>query len=317
MANLYGLDGKKLQRQYRDYLSEFKDWEYLEQSTKWLVYPQNIGKRLSIDEIALSQGELYTVVTNKKAKGRAGSIVAIISGTKAEEVIKYLKKIPEGKRRLVEEITLDMAGSMKLIAKKSFPRAVQVIDRFHVQQLASDAVQDIRVKYRWQALELENEAIKTAKNNNYQYLAEVFSNGDTRKQLLARSRYLLFKSPDKWTSSQKERAGILFKQYPMIKEAYDLSNQLRVIYNTCTDKNIAMTKLALWYNQIENSGFKSFRVVMNTISLNYRGILNYFDNRSTNAAAESFNAKIKAFRQQLRGVRNKEFFLFRLAQIYA
>ncbi|AUS05441.1 DDE transposase [Tamlana carrageenivorans] len=317
IANLYGLDGKKLQRQYRDYLSEFKDWEYLERSSKWLVYPQNIGKRLSIDEIALSQGELYTVVTNKKAKGRAGSIVAIISGTKAEEVIKYLKKIPEGKRRLVEEITLDMAGSMKLIAKKSFPRAVQVIDRFHVQQLASDAVQDIRVKYRWQALELENEAIKTAKNNNYQYLAEVFSNGDTRKQLLARSRYLLFKSPDKWTSSQKERAGILFMQYPMIKEAYDLSNQLRVIYNTCTDKNIAMTKLALWYNQIENSGFKSFRVVMNTISLNYRGILNYFDNRSTNAAAESFNAKIKAFRQQLRGVRNKEFFLFRLAQIYA
>ncbi|AUS05276.1 DDE transposase [Tamlana carrageenivorans] len=317
IANLYGLDGKKLQRQYRDYLSEFKDWEYLEQSTKWLVYPQNIGKRLSIDEIALSQGELYTVVTNKKAKGRAGSIVAIISGTKSEEVIKYLKKIPEGKRRLVEEITLDMAGSMKLIAKKSFPRAVQVIDRFHVQQLASDAVQDIRVKYRWQALELENEAIKTAKNNNYQYRAEVFSNGDTRKQLLARSRYLLFKSPDKWTSSQKERAGILFMQYPMIKEAYDLSNQLRVIYNTCTDKNIAMTKLALWYNQIENSGFKSFRVVMNTISLNYRGILNYFDNRITNAAAESFNAKIKAFRQQLRGVRNKEFFLFRLAQIYA
>nr|WP_199287763.1 transposase [Tamlana carrageenivorans] len=312
MANLYGLDGKKLQRQYRDYLSEFKDWEYLKQSSKWLVYPQNIGKRLSIDEIALSQGELYTVVTNKKAKGRAGSIVAIISGTKSEEVIKYLKKIPEGKRRLVEEITLVMAGGMKLIAKKSFPRAVQVIDRFHVQQLASDTVQDIRVKYRWQALELENEAIKTAKNNNYQYLAEVFSNGDTRKQLLARSRYLLFKSPDKWTSSQKERAGILFMQYPMIKEAYDLSNQLRVIYNTCTDKNIAMTKLALWYNQIENSGFKSFRVVMNTISLNYRGILNYFDNRSTNAAAESFNAKIKAFRQQLRGVRNKELSLSKI-----
>lgn len=282
-----------------------------------MVYPQNIGKRLSIDEVALSQGELYTVVTNKKAKGRAGSIVAIIAGTKSEEVIKYLNKIPEGKRRQVEEITLDMAGSMKLIAKKSFPRAVQVIDRFHVQQLAFDAVQDIRVKYRWQALEQENEAIKTAKDNNHPYQAEVFSNGDTRKQLLARSRHLLFKSPDKWTKSQKQRAEILFKQYPMIKEAYALSNQLRVIYNTCTDKNIAMTKLALWYNKIENSGFKSFRIVMNTISLNYMGILNYFDNRSTNAAAESFNAKIKAFRSQLRGVRNKEFFLFRLTQIYA
>jgi len=56
---------------------------------------------------------------------------------------------------------------------------------------------------------------------------------------------------------------------------------------------------------------------MNTISLNYREILNYFDNRSTNASAESFNAKIKAFRMKLRGVRSKAFFLFRLTQIYA
>jgi len=47
-------------------LSEFKDWKQLKQASKWLVYPENIGKRLSIDEVALSQGELYTVVTNKK-----------------------------------------------------------------------------------------------------------------------------------------------------------------------------------------------------------------------------------------------------------
>ncbi|MEZ7507050.1 transposase [Flavobacterium sp. Arc2] len=56
---------------------------------------------------------------------------------------------------------------------------------------------------------------------------------------------------------------------------------------------------------------------MNTIKINYDSILNYFDNRSTNASAESFNAKIKAFRSQFRGVRNVEFFLFRLTNIYA
>ena len=78
-----------------------------------------------------------------------------------------------------------------------------------------------------------------------------------------------------------------------------------------------MTKLAQWYNLVENSEFKSFRVVVNTISLNYKQILNYFGNRSTNASAESFNAKIKAFRSQLRGIMNKESFLFRLTQIYA
>ena len=149
-----------------------------------MVYPENIGKHLSIDEVALSQGELYTVVTNKKAKGRVGSIVAIIAGTKSEDVIKYLRKIPETKRRKVEEITLDMAGSMKLIAKSCFGRATRVIDRFHVQQLATEAVQEIRIKYRWQAIDQENETIQRAKKQQLQYRTEIYSNGDSRKQLL-------------------------------------------------------------------------------------------------------------------------------------
>ena len=197
-------------------MSEFKDWKQLKQASKWLVYPENIGKRLSIDEVALSEGELYTVVTNKKTKGRAGSIVAIVAGTKSEQVIKYLQKIPEGKRRKVEEITLDMAGSMKLISKKCFPRAVQVIDRFHVKQLANQAVQELRIKYRWQALDDENDSIKQAKQNGCSYQAEIFSNGDSRKQLLARARHLLYKNIAKWTSNQRERATLLFREYPLL-----------------------------------------------------------------------------------------------------
>ncbi|WP_460760962.1 transposase [Niabella terrae] len=48
----------------------------------------------------------------------------------------------------------------------------------------------------------------------------------------------------------------------------------------------------------------------------YNDILNYFNKRSTNASAESFNAKIKAFRNQFRGVRDTRFFLFRLSNIF-
>ncbi|UKB82812.1 transposase [Chryseobacterium sp. MEBOG06] len=49
----------------------------------------------------------------------------------------------------------------------------------------------------------------------------------------------------------------------------------------------------------------------------YRDILNYFDKRSTNAATESFNAKIKNFRMQLRGVKDRSFFLIRLTKLFA
>lgn len=114
----------------------------------------------------------------------------------------HINRIPEKKRLQVSEITMDMAGNMELIAKRSFPSAVRVTDRFHVQKLATEALQEMRIKHRWEAMDAENEAI-------------------------------------------------------------------------------------------------------------------YFDNRSTNASAESFNAKIKAFRRQFRGVRSVEFFLFRLAKLYA
>lgn len=285
-----------MQRQYKKHLSNFSNWEQREHANEWLIFPENMGSHLSIDEVNLSMGELYTVVTNKAGKGKKGSIVAIIAGTKAEVVINHLKRIDLKKRSQVIEITLDMANSMKLIAKKSFPKATQVTDRFHVQKLALEAVQEVRIRLKWEALDQENQSILEAKLNNIPFVSKEFSNGDTAKQLLTRSRFLLYKSSNKWSESQKDRATIVFEAYPEIKTVYFLSQKLRNIYNNNTDKLIAITKLAHWYNDVERLGIKSFNTIMNTIKINYDSILNYFGNRSTNASAESFNAKIKAFR---------------------
>jgi transposase len=98
---------------------------------------------------------------------------------------------------------------------------------------------------------------------------------------------------------------------------YSIIQQFQGIYNNNNDKHIAMTKLAHWYKNVEESGFKNFNILLNTITFNYQSILNYFDNRSTNASAESFNAKIKAFRSQFRGIRKIDFFLFRLSNLFA
>ncbi len=238
-----------------------------------------------------------------------------MAGTKVEPIVKQLLKIPSSLRGQVKEITLDMAYSMKHIAGKCFPKAIQVTDRFHVQKLAIEALQDLRIKHRWEALDLENQQLQKAKSSDFEYKPQMLPNGDTKKQLLARSRYLLYKAPSNWTTNQQQRAKLLFKTYPDIQQAYSLVNQLRSIFNE--NKEIAYTKLAHWYRAVEESGFKAFNTVANSISLNYRSILNYFKNRSTNASAESFNAKIKAFRSQFRGVKNIEFFLYRLTTIFA
>ncbi len=317
MEKHYHIDGKQFGQQYKEHLSEFNSWDQKSHAHLWMIFPENMGEKLSIDETALSNGELYTILTNKAAKGRGGSLVAMVKGTRSENIISILKKIPEPIRDQVKEVTLDMAGSMNKIVKRSFSNASRVIDRFHVQKLAYDALQEMRIAHRWDAINEESEALKEALYRDCKYQPTLFSNGDSKKQLLARSRYLLFKSSNNWTRSQQQRAEILFAQYPDMKEAYLLTHNLRLIFTQTKDKGVAYTKLAQWYNNVEQAGYKAFRSIRNTIQDHYKGILNYFDYRSTNAAAESFNAKLKAFRSSLRGVRDINFFLFRVAKIYA
>ena len=194
----FGIDGDLFERQYKRHLSGYWEWKDTAEglhAERWRVFPQNIGPHLSIDETSLSRGELYTIVTNKEAHGREKSIVAIILGTDADTVIHALRQIKSELRNKVSEITLDLSESMNRICRMAFPRASRVIDRFHVQRLALDAVQEIRIKHRWDAINAETDARENAKLDGRKYVAERLENGDTLKELLARGRYaLLFSS---------------------------------------------------------------------------------------------------------------------------
>ena len=90
-----------------------------------------------------------------------------------------------------------------------------------------------------------------------------------------------------------------------------------VVTNRASVKDAERLSLARWYNKVDDSGFKSFNVIAATLYEHYDEVLNFFVNRATNAFAEPFNAKIKAFRVSLRGMTDIRFFLFRLTKLYA
>jgi len=289
----------------------------LEHAEEWLLFPENIGEKVSIDEVAVSNGELYTIVTNKAAHGKKKALIAIVSGTKASEVSQVLAGIANEKRNMVKEATLDMSPAMDAIVRNSFSSADLVTDRFHVQQLVSGAVQEIRINLRREALKKENEEIKQCRKDKTRYAPTLFENGDTQKQLLARSQYLLFKTESKWTVSQKRRSEILFVEFPQLKKAYELAMMFRSCYEHSHCKEEAVESFKKWYTKVEEKQIEAFLVVADSIRLHQATILNYFINRSTNASAESFNAKLKGFRAVVRGVRDKKFFLFRIAKLYS
>ena len=306
-----------LGKHYKEHLSGYREWSQLTHAQDWILFEDNLGEHVCIDEVALSQGELYTIVTNASARCQQGALIAIVKGVKSDSVINVLKKIALQKRKQVKEVTTDLAANMKRIGSLSFPEAVLVSDRFHVQQLPSEALQEMRIKYRWQAIEQENKQIKQAKEEKKEYQPIVFENGDTPKQLLARSRYILFKPKGKWTEKQQQRANILFSNYPDLEKGYELSMMLRGIYQHSTDPIEAGYKLNDWYEKVEKHQFDSFITAAHSIKMHQEEILNFFINRSTNALAESFNSKIKAFRAVFRGVRDIPFFLFRVSLIFA
>lgn len=311
------MNSQKLQRHYKQIISGFKEWVQLSHAEDYLIFPENITERLSIDELSLSKGELFTFVTNKNIHIKnKKSLVAVINGTEAKVIQEVLCKISLESRNKVKEISMDMARNMGLAAKNSFPNSTIVIDRFHVVRLVMDAMQHIRVSLRWKAIEEENTAIKLAREKYQKYCPPEFENGDTLKELLARSRYLLYKYEEDWTINQAKRAVILFEKFPLLKSVYKLSISFRNIYKN-TSKPIALNKYIGWKEKVIAMNIDEFNTVVNSIDYHLDNILNFFDNRSTNANAESFNSKIKNFRANLRGVTDVRFFLFRLQKLFA
>lgn len=288
LEEFYHIDCRTFEKQYKEVTGGFREWGQLEHADQWLLFPDNIGPSLAIDESSLSNGELYTFVTNRLAGTRECSLVAVVAGTKSEDVVPVLKRIDKERHNSVEEVTPDLSDSMRKIVRTVFPKADRVIDRSHVRKLTCDAVQELRIKHRWNAIQQSNDEMEEARLNGEACVPFRYHNGDTRKDLLIRSRYLLLKSADKWTDRQKQRAAILFEEYPDIKKAYSLCYSLRMIFSMNTDKNAARLSMARWYNKVEEAGFHSFNVIAATFYEHYDEIRNFYNSRSSNAMAESF-----------------------------
>ncbi len=95
IAEAQFLEAKGFVRQYREHLSDFPMWEARTPAAEWLVFPENVGRHLSLDAVAVRQGELYPVLTNNARQGRHGALVAIVKGPTTEVVSEAVRPIPE------------------------------------------------------------------------------------------------------------------------------------------------------------------------------------------------------------------------------
>ena len=245
LARFFHIKGSEVERYYKHHLSDFPTWKQKSHAADWILLAENIGERCSIDETSLCN-EVYTILSNKDGHGRKGSIIAMVKGTKAAVVSAILRQIPLAEREKVTEITLDFSDSMFSIAKECFPKATIVIDCFHIVKRLCEGLEEMRLRFKRLAVtENKKAAAAFAKDEdrkariraNYRrthpkdpkenrgrkrigrrrYKPQMLSNGETKVEMLTRSRNMLAQSGDKWGESKKERAGILFDLYPQMK----------------------------------------------------------------------------------------------------
>lgn len=308
---MYCVNGKYFAELYRNKLSGFAEWCENEPGCGFYFNAANIGPYMSLDETCLSNGEVWTFLTNKDGHGGRGTLAAAIPGTKSDEIISILiGAMGKSVRRRVKEVTCGLSPSMMPVAAEVFYNAHVVNDRFHVQQVYNEAVDEIRIDIRRQLIAEGN-------NRDKSELPVTYSNGETMRQILARSKHTLMMSQNKWTDIQRHRANILFRHYPVLKAACHLAMELRQIFNAKISPAKAMGRMNKWYEKVMALGNNNFRSVIKTFKNHAPTILNYFRRRATNASAEAFNSKVKIFRSQMRGVRDRDFFIFRLVKLYA
>lgn len=341
------LEGGKLYRWYRDVLSDYaKDGGQSvrennisvtqDDQEKTIEVPifreKNFGSHMAIDEKQIGH-DFYTIMSNRES----GKLAMIAKTMKYNELNLIFDSHPTVASK-VQTLTRDFSNLYKKVGNQIFSKSIQIGDKFHIIKSLMDAHQSIRIRYRQKELtdkrkafiifkseekERKKECAQRGaifKKKKFNYKEKRYSNGETKLELLARGRYLLYKYDNKWSEKEKKRAEILFRLFPEIEIAYKLSCGFR---DFVSRKNIGesylhmSSKLNDWYEKVEKADISEMLNFQNMVETNEEYIMNYFIDGQTNALAEGLNSKIKRFITSNNGTRDKEFFFFRLTNYYA
>ena len=202
-------------------------------------------------------------------------------------------------------------------------------------QHAIESLQELRIRNKQEALTAQRQEEKehrqsyqtykqsmksgfNIEKSRKKYVPQRLENGETKPEFLARCNYLLYKKSHQLTEKQRKRAALLFKHYPEIEKAYEYILEFRNWYDLAINSSSFMYKekqLRTWIYEVENCKIEEVLNFRNTVENNADYILNYYKQYTTNAIAESTNARIQGYVRDNKGTRDIDFFHYRLGLV--
>lgn len=220
---------------------------------------------IGIDEFSYRKRHHYLTVIVDHIERR---VVWVGEGRSSETLARFFDELGPARTAKIECITLDMsAGYLKTIRQRA-PKAEVVFDRFHVQRLASDAVDAVR---RQQMRELDDPAERRA---------------------LKRSRFALLKNPWNLARREGEKLRQIERHNRPLYRAYLLKEALAQALDYRQPKR-AERALGEWLAWASRSRLRPFVRLARTIRRHRRGILAYVAYRLTNGVVEGINNRLR------------------------
>jgi transposase len=343
-SSILNLDSQLIWRWYRDHLSGFREsestGEHYQHDLKLsdattvrvpIYEPKNFGASMAIDEKQIGE-EMHTIISNRQT----GKIAMMMRSMRYEDIEKVLD-VESLECRSVTTLTRDLSPLYAKVGSELFFNSSAVADKFHIIRSLTEACQDVRVRLRQDLLrdkrlkfqahkKQEMQRKKECQNSGKEYVKTEFvyqeeelSDGETILESLARSRYLLFKYPNEWTSTQQKRAKALFEKFPEIEKVYHRCCEFRDwMKKENVGKSIRLLKEELWawMQKVEQDDVDEMLNFKSMVERNMLPIVNYFRFGATNAIAENINSQIQRFIMINQGVRDREFFYFRMKKYY-
>jgi hypothetical protein len=249
---------------------------------------ENLGADMTIDEKQVGK-KMYTVMTNQQS----GKIALLAQSLKSHELKQPIENYFGDKRMDVRSVSCDMSAGYKKLCKELFPNASIVIDKFHVMKHVMDALHQVRKHIKTTNINEAKIQVSPVGLEDQDQEAEW-----TDVELLERSRYVLCKMESEWEEEERKMMDYLFNKYPTLKQAYDLTQKLRLWYDKRhigSDMDLRERDLYDWCDDALQSKIPAFRAVRKMIEKHHDDIINYFKQGHTNARAENMNGKIQRF----------------------
>lgn len=228
---------------------------------------------IGIDELSVRRHHEYVTIVVDHIKGH---VVWVHPGKNAATVKRFFEELGLERAAKIEAVTIDMSGAYIQAVTEGAPNARLIFDRFHVQRLAHDALDEVR---RQQMRELR---------------------GTDEGAAIKKTRFALQKNPWNLTQPETERLALVQRHNRPLYRAYLLKETLADILSR-RQPGVARQKLLDWIGWALRSRLAPFQRVARTIRKHLDGALGYVATGLSNGPSEGLNGKVRTITRRAYG----------------